>query len=1433
MTSTDPPRKLLRTRDDWLPWYVELRTYATELGAWTYIDPDAPEKARLDEPEFPTPQEARAKLTARATQEYEAAQNDYAALEASQKQLRQEPQLVAVTEQEVAAEYDRMRRDYAVLQTSFANANDRRGKITEWVRRSVDPGLHSAALMTNLHGTPGVRATILQLRTMLAPSNESAETHAAELYLRQLERAKRPGINVANWYREFNEAYQMARAFNVVELNGIRGVKRFLEAIRERIAVKWGSQQLQQASVANGLGKPFLTLDEFVRRLGILIQDNIAGSSYKGKGIYSTPNLPAAGNGGEKNDRAKDEGGHDCPCRERNARKYRWTPENCVTLRKAVTGQGDPRVRATKPTLDKIRVVYQRDRWKDLREKLDAKWRVEKEVQGGGAQDAYPGSVVAIAIDPNAIGELHNHFSIFSTPSGARHALADSTVIDSCGATHLVNSRDLLVPGSFVPTAGDDCVEAGTTTFPISGRGTRKLEKALDGRSGKNTEPLELTEVAVVEGFHTNIISEPRLRKAGVWYCGFDCTLRFGDLNRSVKIKQLERRFNLTFFEYKPISHCSIFPLCIPVSSAGIVSYETSFWNVFFTARDRRSRTRALPGPREDTEELWHLRAGHLGPEALRALVKNVRNVKIRGTPLIDCASCSLAHAQNVVSRVRSSNRSTRPFWRVGWDLYNFPRARDGSNWVLLIKDEFGGRWFPYIFPDKTQQQVWGAIRNFDAWVRRQFGLPICKMRHDNEASVIASGGNALTAFQRWLLEEGIESEPSPSNTHEPNGNVEKGGGDLQKLVIKMLNAANLPEDLWPETVYAACHLHAISPSQAHGFKSPNEIMYSWFKRYFRWYAPSIALSLAADLRPDWSGIFAYGCRAYPLDKDREAGVGRRRFKVQPRGQIGYLVGYRARNIYRIWIPKLDRVITTRNVTFDEYTFYRTGEELEGMPASIANKDADLLDQEGEIWDARSISQALLGMDDEPILDSITVATNPPRQPGQNSGVGELLEENASLPAATEKLDSGRNLLEEALGGLLTPEKSPEVAPQSSGGDAPSVSEETLELEIPFANSSESGDGALTESQSHEVAVSEREDETGPSGVDTGGEGDSGVAGFRDAHQERAPGGAGAPEQADRGGPSRRGRRGWRVQVQEPTRSSSRIRNRRNAQIHFVQSGNSPQFEATFFERAFFETFLPDHQEALHAGEKHRTMHAVFAAAVQQHRADRLGAAPGRPRLHMNDLLHPPKHWRELDRHQMGSEFKQAAQEEIQNLESRGTWKEIPRHEAQSRPIPLKWVFDYKFDPDGYLQKCKSRICVRGDLQDTSSLESTYAATLAARSFRTMMAIAAHFDLEVKQLDVAQAFLNADRPEGDPVVCELPDGFRKPGMCVELRKALYGLVDSPLLWYREFCNTLGKLGMSPSKEEPCLFLSADKKIIIVFYVDDILIFFYRNNEVAA
>ena len=112
----------------------------------------------------------------------------------------------------------------------------------------------------------------------------------------------------------------------------------------------------------------------------------------------------------------------------------------------------------------------------------------------------------------------------------------------------------------------------------------------------------------------------------------------------------------------------------------------------------------------------------------------------------------------------------------------------------------------------------------------------------------------------------------------------------------------------------------------------------------------------------------------------------------------------------------------------------------------------------------------------------------------------------------------------------------------------------------------------------------------------------------------------------------------------------------------------------------------------------------------------------------------------------------------------------------------MKWVFDYKVDSSGFLIRCRSRIVVRGNLQEDDSILSTYVATLASRTFRIMAALAARFDLEMKQYDIVTAFLNATRSgDAKPVVCALPDGFKKPGFCALVDRALYGLRDSPAL----------------------------------------------------
>jgi len=42
---------------------------------------------------------------------------------------------------------------------------------------------------------------------------------------------------------------------------------------------------------------------------------------------------------------------------------------------------------------------------------------------------------------------------------------------------------------------------------------------------------------------------------------------------------------------------------------------------------------------------------------------------------------------------------------------------------------------------------------------------------------------------------------------------------------------------------------------------------------------------------------------------------------------IGYLVGYRSSNIFRVWVPSMGKVISSRDVIFNEYTIFDGSEK--------------------------------------------------------------------------------------------------------------------------------------------------------------------------------------------------------------------------------------------------------------------------------------------------------------------------------------------------------------------------------------------------------------------------------------------------------------------------------------------------------------------------
>ncbi len=147
-----------------------------------------------------------------------------------------------------------------------------------------------------------------------------------------------------------------------------------------------------------------------------------------------------------------------------------------------------------------------------------------------------------------------------------------------------------------------------------------------------------------------------------------------------------------------------------------------------------------------------------------------------------------------------------------------------------------------------------------------------------------------------------------------------------------MREGSKLPSYLWPIITSAAVYLYNRTPKRMQQWKSPYERFYTHIAQQEG--------AVAEPRKPDQTHLRAYGCKAFamtPTAQKRE----QRLQRFNPKAWIGYLVRYKSSNIFRVWVPATNKVISTRDVIFNEEEFFNG--DLESL------KD-DLKDiQEGEL----------------------------------------------------------------------------------------------------------------------------------------------------------------------------------------------------------------------------------------------------------------------------------------------------------------------------------------------------------------------------------------------------------------------------------------------------------------------------------------------------
>ena len=92
------------------------------------------------------------------------------------------------------------------------------------------------------------------------------------------------------------------------------------------------------------------------------------------------------------------------------------------------------------------------------------------------------------------------------------------------------------------------------------------------------------------------------------------------------------------------------------------------------------------------------------------------------------------------------------------------------------------------------------------------------------------------------------------------------------------------------------------------------------------------------------------------------------------------------------------------------------------------------------------------------------------------------------------------------------------------------------------------------------------------------------------------------------------------------------------------------------------------------------------------------------------------------------------------------------------------------------------------------------------KSVRVILAIAAHFDYEIWQMDVKTAFLNGNLT--DDVYMMQPECFVDPtnaGKICKLQKSIYGLKQASRSWNICFDEVVKGFGFIKNEEEACVY----------------------------
>ena len=388
--------------------------------------------------------------------------------------------------------------------------------------------------------------------------------------------------------------------------------------------------------------------------------------------------------------------------------------------------------------------------------------------------------------------------------------------------------------------------------------------------------------------------------------------------------------------------------------------------------------------------EAWamHFRLGHMCFQRLAEMARN----NVLGDCTVTAAQFLQAQNHHICRPCVEGKLRRRPHPRrsphssprfnprcLHMDLCQFPVAACGygkARYMATFKYEPSG--FARIVLIRHKHETAAVVRRVVAWIERQTGLPIQRVRSDR-------GGEYLSGeLQSFFAERGIQTEPTAPYSPQSNGTAERHNGVIIGKVNPMLAGAGMGLGHWGDAAIYANDLHNVTPPKGLS-TTPHESL----------------LGHALDL----SHFHTFGCTCWAHVPNTTL-----RHKLKPRARRGRFLGFAqpaGSGVYRVLLDN-GQIVLSRTVVFEDLPTHLASELA--LPVTPTGPDDAAADDDEEEGTEVSPSQGPLDL----------AAGEEPMNAAAGEEVGEAVE---VLDAAA---DAG-------IGEGFAPQAAPQFTPPQPG----------------------------------------------------------------------------------------------------------------------------------------------------------------------------------------------------------------------------------------------------------------------------------------------------------------------------------------------------------------------------------------------------------------